>query len=77
MDFLCFYFPFFYIHWLMGYIWASPVYHITTTEYRFKFRFLRPSVICIYVDSLHHHSCRPALFFMTLCGNVSKRSILI
>ena len=36
IDFLRFYFPFFCIHWLMGYIWASPVSHPTTTEYRSK-----------------------------------------
>lgn len=36
IDFLRFYFPFFCIHWIMGYIWASPVSHPTTTEYRSK-----------------------------------------
>lgn len=36
MDFLRFSFPFFCIHWLMGYIWASPVSHPTATEYRSK-----------------------------------------
>lgn len=49
IDFLRFCFPFFCIHWLMGYIWTSPVGHPTTTEYRLKFRFLRPSVIRTYV----------------------------
>ena len=49
IDFLRFYFPFFCIHWLMGYIWASPVSPPTTTEYRLKFRFLRPSFTRTYV----------------------------
>lgn len=36
MDFIRLCFPFFCIRWLMGYIWASPVSHSTTTEYRSK-----------------------------------------
>lgn len=44
MDFLRFCFPFFCIRWLMGDIWASPVSHPTTTEYRSKPRSALPDL---------------------------------
>lgn len=52
IDFLRFYFPFFCIHWLMGYIWASPVSHPTTTEYRSKPRSALPGLPSLCRSSL-------------------------
>lgn len=37
IDFIRFCFPFFYIRWLMGYIWASPVGHPATPEKLFAY----------------------------------------
>ena len=52
MDFLRFSFPFFCIHWLMGYIWASPVSQPTTTEYRSKTRPMLPDLPSLCRSSL-------------------------
>lgn len=52
IDFIRFCFPLFYIHWLMGYIWASPVSHPTTTEYRSKPRSALPDLPSLCRSSL-------------------------
>lgn len=52
IDFIRFCFPFFYIRWLMGYIWASPVSHPTTTEYRSKPRSALPGLPSLCRSSL-------------------------
>ena len=57
MDFLRFCFPFFCIRWLMGYIWASPASHRTTTEYRPKPRPALPEHPCLCRSSLAVASC--------------------
>lgn len=52
IDFIRFCFPLFYIHWLMGYIWASPVSHPTTTDYRSKPRPALPDLPSLCRSSL-------------------------
>ena len=78
MDFLRFSFPFFYIRWLMGYIWTSPVSPPpTTTEYRLKFRFLHPSFTRTYVGIASLSFVPSCAFFVAFRGNVVKRSVPI
>lgn len=78
IDFIRFCFPFFYIRWLMGYIWTSPVSPPpTTTEYRLKFRFLRPSFTRTYVGIVSPSFVPSCAFFVAFRGNVVKRSVPI
>lgn len=69
IDFLRFYFPFFCIHWLMGYIWTSPVSPPNDNGV--------PLEIPLSAPVFHSHLCRDSLaviravlrLFMALRGD--------